>query len=81
MPWFWNGRWEYPLIVEALSDAGIYLVWGYTSQRHIIAAQYITTRPIIDLAFSEERWMRSPDTILLREQEEVWFINEDRGAD
>ena len=66
MPWFWNGRWEYPLIVEALSDAEIYPIGGYISQRHISVAQYITTRPIFDLALSEERWLRSPDTILLR---------------
>ena len=55
MPWYWNGRWEYPLIFEALSDAGIYPIGGYISQRHISAAQYITTRPIFDLAVAEER--------------------------
>ena len=74
-------RWEYPLIVEALSDAGIYHIGGYISQRHVSAAQYITMRPISDLALAEERWMRSPDTILLREQEGMWFINEGREAD
>ena len=69
IPWCRNGIWEYPPIVEALSDAGIYPIGGY-----------ISTRPIFDLTVTEERRMRSPDTILLQEQEGMWFINEGRGA-
>ena len=66
MPWCWNVRWEYPLIVEALPDAGIYPIGGYISQRHISAAQYINTRPIFDLAAAEERWTRFLETIIPR---------------
>ena len=80
MPWCRNVRWQYSLIVEALSDAGIYLIGGYISQRHIIAAQYITTRPIFDLVVTEERQTIFLDTIILREQQWMWFINEGRGA-
>ena len=75
MPWCWNVRWEYPLIFEALLDVGIYPIGGYISQRHISAAQYITTRPIFDLAVEEDSRTRSPDTILLQEQEDMWFKN------
>ena len=75
MPWCWNLRWEYPLIFEALLDAGIYPIGGYISQRHISAAQYITTRPIYDLVVAEGKQTISPDTILLQEQEEIWFRN------
>ena len=81
MTWCWNIHWDYPLIVEALSDAGIYPIGGYISQRHISAAHYITTRPIFDLAVAEERRTRSLDNILLQEQEVTWFINQGRGAE
>ena len=75
MPWCWNVHGDYPLIVEALSDAGIYPIGGYISQRHISVAHYITTRPIFDLAVEEERWTRFLETILSQEQEGMWFIN------
>ena len=80
MPWCRIVLWEYSLTVEVPSDAGIYPIGGYISQRHISVAQYITTRPIFDLVVAEERQMRFPDTILLREQEGMCFINEGRGA-
>ena len=81
MPWCWNGLWEYPPIVEALSDAELDPIRGYISQHHIGVAQYIATRPIFDLAVAEERRTRSPVTIISREQEGMWFRNEGRGAD
>ena len=80
MPWCWNILWEYPQIGEALSDAGLDPIGGYIYQRHISAAQYIATRPIFDLAVVEERWTRSPETIISREQEGIWFRNEGRGT-
>ena len=80
MTWCWNILWEYPQIVEALSDAGLDPIWGYISQHYIIAAQYITTRPIFDLAVAEGKCKRYPETILSQEQEGMWFINEGRGA-
>ena len=80
MHWCRNVRWDYSLIVEVLSDAGIYPIGGYISQRHISVAQYITTRPIFDLVVTEKRRVRFPDTIILQEQEGIWFINEGRGA-
>ena len=53
MRWCRNVRWYYPLIIKALLDAEIYPIGGYISQRHISAAQYITTRKIFDLSVSE----------------------------
>ena len=70
-----------PPIVEAISDAGIYPIGGYISQRHISAAQYITTRAIFDLAVLEGKHTISPVTIISREQEGMWFRNERRGED
>ena len=59
-----------------------YIVLGeYISQLHISAARYITKSPICDLAVEEERWTRSLDDILSREQEGMWFKNEGRGVD
>ena len=81
MTWFWNGRWEYPPIVEALSDAGLDTIGGYISQRHISAAQYIATRSIFELEVGEEEWTRSLETIISREQEGIWFRNEGMGTD
>ena len=69
MNWFRNVRWEYPLIIEVLLDAGIYPIGGYISQSHISAAKYITMRPIFDLVVTEERQTIFLDTIILREQE------------
>ena len=53
-----------PPIAEVISDEGLDPMGGYISQRHISAAQYISTRPIFDLAVGEERWTRSLETII-----------------
>ena len=81
IPWCRNRIWEYPPIDETLSDAGLDPTGGYISQRHISAALYIATRPIFDLAVAEGKRMRSPVTIILREQEGIWFRNKGRGAE
>ena len=58
--YFWLELWVsertpgVPPIGEALLDAGLDPTGGYIYQRHIIAAQYITTRPIFDLTVAEE---------------------------
>ena len=48
-----------PPIVEALSDVGLDPTGGYIYQRHIIAAQFITTRPIFNLQW-QRRGGRDP---------------------
>ena len=78
MPWCWNGRWEYPPIVEALSDAGLDTIGGYISQRHISAAQYISTGSIFDLAVAEERWTRLRGPFYCRNRRE--YGSEMRGG-
>ena len=60
---------------------GLYPIGGYISQHHISAAQYIARRPIFDIAVAEERRTGSPETVILREQEGIWFRNEGRGVD
>ena len=81
MPWCHNGLWEYPPIGEALSDTGLDPIGEYISQCNIILEQYISTRPIFDLMVSEESQTRSPETIISRVHEGIWFINEGRVTD
>ena len=49
MPWFWNGSWEYPLIGEALAEAGMEPIGCYIFHYHTSVEYYISTRSIFDL--------------------------------
>ena len=77
----WNGHWEYSLISKALSEAVLETIGGYISFRHSSGAQYISTRPIFDIAVTKEQRSGSPESMLWWEQEEVWFGNEGRGTE
>ena len=52
----WKGRdggWVYPHIEDAMTKAGLQEVDNYISCRQKTVAQYIATRPIIDLCLAE----------------------------
>ena len=44
-----GGSWEYPLLEEAMVEAGFGGIGTYITRRHSMVAQYIMTRPILDL--------------------------------
>ena len=44
-----DGRWEYPLFVEAMWEVGLEEAEPYLLRRKNTAAQYIVTRPILEL--------------------------------
>ena len=49
-PWIlWYGGWVDPLLEEALAEAGLQEVETYVSQCQNKVAQFIATRPIMDL--------------------------------
>ena len=41
MPWYLNGKWEYPPIGEALTEVGLGTIGEYITCSHNIVAQYI----------------------------------------
>ena len=44
-----GGKWTYPPLKEAMQEAGIEGIWKDVTRRNNIVAQYIATRPIMDL--------------------------------
>ena len=51
----WIGRdgvWKYPLLENAMIEAGLQEVETYLSRRHTTVAQFIETRPIVDLCLA-----------------------------
>ena len=69
-----SGTWVYPPIGVALAMVGIDEIGLYISPRHKTAAQYIVTRPIMDLCLKAERnpllrlsrrWWEQPDMDIL----------------
>ena len=47
--WQRGGRWEYPLLAAAMEEASFEEIGVYITRRQNTFAQYIATRPIIDL--------------------------------
>ena len=57
----WKGQdkgWVYPPLEDAMVEAGLQEVETYVSCRQNIMAQYIVTRPIMDLCLAAERISR-----------------------
>ena len=52
-----GGNWGYPFLEEAMVEAGFEGIGTYVTRRQNTAAQYIATRPILDLC---ERSARRP---------------------
>ena len=52
-----GGSWEYPPLEEAMVEAGFMGIRKYITRRHNTFAQYIATRPILNLC---ERSARRP---------------------
>ena len=44
-----DGRWSYPSLAGAIKEAGIVRIWTSILRRQITVAQFIVTRPILDL--------------------------------
>ena len=44
-----DGQWFYPSLAEAMKEAGIVQIWTSILQRQNTVAQFIVTRPILDL--------------------------------
>ena len=55
-PWrIWNIVWVYPPLEDAIAEAGFQEVDTYAYRSHKTAAQFIATRPIMDLCLVAER--------------------------
>ena len=50
-----GGRWYYPPLAVAMAEAGFEEIGTYVIRRHNMAAQYIATRPILDLCERSSR--------------------------
>ena len=53
-----DGGWVYPLLNEAISEAGLQEVETYFYRRQNTVAQFIVARPIVDLCLVAERRLR-----------------------
>ena len=51
----WDGGWFYFLLEDAMAEAGMKEVETYVSCRQSTMAQYIATRPIMDLCMVAKR--------------------------
>ena len=51
-----DGSWEYPPLAEALREAGFEGIRKSVTRRQNTVAQYIVTRPILDLCEKANRW-------------------------
>ena len=59
-PWRgWDDVWAYPFLEDAMAEAGLQEVETYFSRRQNTAAQFIETRPIMDLCLAKE-WIPVP---------------------
>ena len=81
-----GGSWEYPLLEEAMVEAGFGGIGTYITRRQNMFAQYITTRPILDLyersaqrpeARVSRRWLRI-FSMIGRDQTSKWTISNAR---
>ena len=45
----WDGKWYYPSLAGAMKEAGFADIRKSITNRHNMVAQYISTRPILDL--------------------------------
>ena len=45
----WDGKWFYPSLEGAMKEAGFKDVWTSINRRQNTVAQYIATRPLLDL--------------------------------
>ena len=52
-----DGTWEFSPLGDAMRAAGLEEIETYVSRRQSTVAQYIATRPIIDLCLDTERIM------------------------
>ena len=68
-----NRGWGYPPIEEALENAGLETIGIYITRRQNTVAQYIATRPIFDIAVTEERSNGSPALLRWWEQARIRF--------
>ena len=50
-----GGEWEYPLVVVALEDAGLYPIMEYISRRKATIAEKVACHPIYELLVEAER--------------------------
>ena len=53
-----EGSWEYPLLAAAMGKAVFEEIGVYVTRRHNTVAQYITTRPILDLCEKSDQQPR-----------------------
>ena len=51
-----GGIWEYPPLAEAMEEAGFEGIRNSVTRRRNTVAQYIATRPIMDLCKRSTRW-------------------------
>ena len=58
-----DGSWEYPSLEEEMAESGFEGIGTYITRRQNMVAQYIATRPIMDLY---ERSARIPGARVLR---------------
>ena len=51
-----DGRWFYPSLLGSMKEAGIVRIQTLILRRHNTVAQFIVTRPILDLCEGAVRW-------------------------
>ena len=51
-----DGEWYYPSLAEAMKETGIFRIWTSILWRQNTVAQFIATRPILDLCEKANRW-------------------------
>ena len=71
----WDGTWVYAPIGAALEMVGLEEIGAYIARRQNTVAQYILTRPVMDLCLVEEwktgmrlymQWWENPTLYILR---------------